>query len=157
MDIKDIKKVVDLMTKNDLTEFSLDDNGVKLEMKRGSTEVTQVVHAAPAMAHHAPVAAAPAHSACVPPSSVVPAAVEVVEGEEVKSPIVGTFYAAASPDTPDFVKVGDTVTADTVVCIVEAMKVMNEIKAEVSGTIKKVLVENGTPVQYGEPLFVVES
>ena len=100
MDIKDIKKVVDLMTKNDLTEFSLDDNGFKLELKRGSTEVTQVVQAAPAMA--APVAAAPAHAPCTPPASVIPEAAPAVEGEEITSPIVGTFYSAASPESPAF-------------------------------------------------------
>ena len=151
MDIKDIKKVVDLMTKNDLTEFSLDDNGFKLELKRGSKEV--LVAAAPVAA--APVAApAPVHAPCAP--TAAPAAAQVVEGEEIKSPIVGTFYSAASPESPVFVKEGDKVTPDTVVCIVEAMKVMNEIKAEMSGTIKKVLVENGTPVQFGEPLFIVE-
>ncbi|MFC1467796.1 acetyl-CoA carboxylase biotin carboxyl carrier protein [Verrucomicrobiota bacterium] len=155
MDIKDIKKVVDLMTKNDLTEFALDDNGFKLELKRGSTEVTQVVHAAPAAV--APVAAAPVHVPCAPSTSVIPEAASAVEGEEIKSPIVGTFYSAASPESPVFVKEGDKVTPDTVVCIVEAMKVMNEIKAEMSGTIKKVLVENGTPVQFGEPLFIVEA
>lgn len=153
MDIKDIKKVVDLMTKNDLTEFSLDDNGFKLELKRGSKEV--IVQAAPAIAA-APVAAAPVAAAAVPVAAA-PAAEPVVEGEEIKSPIVGTFYSAPSPESPDFVKVGDKVTPDTVVCIVEAMKVMNEIKAEMSGTVKKVLVENGTPVQFGEPLFIVEA
>lgn len=153
MDIKDIKKVVDLMTKNDLTEFSLDDNGFKLELKRGSSEVTQVVHAAPAAV--APVAAmpAPVHAATAP----APVAEVAVEGEEIKSPIVGTFYSAASPESPVFVKEGDKVTPETVVCIVEAMKVMNEIKADISGTIKKVLVENGTAVQFGEPLFIVEA
>lgn len=149
MDIKDIKKVVDLMTKNDLTEFSLDDNGFKLELKRGSKEI--LVQAAPVAAMPAPVApVAPA------PAAAVPVAAPVVEGEEIKSPIVGTFYSAASPESPIFVKEGDKVTPDTVVCIVEAMKVMNEIKAEMSGTIKKVLVENGSPVQFGEPLFLVE-
>lgn len=149
MDIKDIKKVVDLMTKNDLTEFSLDDNGFKLELKRGSKEI--LVQAAPVAAMPAPVApVAPA------PAAAAPVAAPVVEGEEIKSPIVGTFYSAASPESPIFVKEGDKVTPDTVVCIVEAMKVMNEIKAEMSGTIKKVLVENGSPVQFGEPLFLVE-
>lgn len=152
MDIKDIKRIVDLMTRNDLTEFSLDDNGFKLELKRGSSEIPQYMQAAP-MAVAAPVAmAAPAHATCAPAAAPAP----VVEGEEITSPIVGTFYGSPSPESPAFVKVGDTVTEDTVVCIIEAMKVMNEIKAEVSGVVKKMLVEDGAPVQYGQALFILE-
>jgi acetyl-CoA carboxylase biotin carboxyl carrier protein len=144
MDIKDIKRVVDLMTKNDLTEFSVEDNGFKLELKRGSTGMmTQYVQAAPMAV--APVAAAAAPVA------------EVVAGKEIKSPIVGTFYGSPSPESPAFIKVGDVVSEDTVVCIVEAMKVMNEIKAEMKGIVKKVLLEDGSPVQYGEPLFILEA
>ena len=142
---------------NDLTEFSLEDNGFKLELKRGSKEV--IVAAAPAaQMMAAPMAAAPvAVAAAAAPAAAAPAAEAEVEGAKIKSPIVGTFYSSPSPESPVFVKVGDKVTSDTVVCIVEAMKVMNEIKAEMSGTIKKVLVENGTPVQYGQPLFIVEA
>ena len=152
MDIKDIKRVVDLMTKNDLTEFSLDDNGFKLELKRGSSEVATQYIQAPQMAA-APMAMAP--MAAAPAAAAAPVADEV-EGEEIKSPIVGTFYGAPTPESPAFVKVGEEVTEDTVVCIVEAMKVMNEIKAEMTGTVKKILIEDGTPVQFGEPLFILE-
>lgn len=149
MDIKDIKRIVDLMTKNDLTEFALDDNGFKLELKRGSTEV------APQYVQAAPMAAAPAAAPVAAVATAAPVANEV-EGEEIKSPIVGTFYGAPTPESPAFVKVGDVVTEDTVVCIVEAMKVMNEIKAEMKGTVKKILLDDGTPVQFGEPLFILE-
>ena len=153
MDIKDIKKVVDLMTQNDLSEFSLEDNGFKLALKRGAKEV--IVSAVPAaMPMVAPVADMVA-PVSVPVAPAAPAQ-EVVSGTEVKSPIVGTFYSKPAPDASDYVKVGDKVTADTVICIVEAMKVLNEIKAEVSGTIKKVLKENGEPVQYGEPMFIID-
>ncbi len=152
MDIKDIKKVVDLMTQNDLTEFSLEDSGFKLALKRGAKEV--FISGAPAAMPMVAPAVAPVAAAPVAAPAAEP--VQEVSGKEVKSPIVGTFYSKPSPDASDFVKVGDKVTADTVICIVEAMKVLNEIKAEVSGTVKKVLKSNGEPIQYGEPMFIID-
>ena len=154
MEIKDIRRIVELMKNNDLSEFSMKDKDFELELKRGGQEV--VYAAAPAMT--APVAAAAPAAAA--PATVAPAA-PVAQDEddglvEVPSPIVGTFYCKPAPDADAFVKVGDEVTEDTVVCIVEAMKVMNEIKAEVKGVIKKVLVDDASPVQYGQPLFLVE-
>jgi acetyl-CoA carboxylase biotin carboxyl carrier protein len=150
MELKDIKKVVQMMKENDLTEFILEDEACTLQLKRGNGEVQQVVAAAPQMV--AAPAAAP---------SAAPAAAEAVKAAddglvEITSPMVGTFYRSPSPDSDVFVDVGATVSADSVVCIVEAMKVMNEITADVKGTIKKVLVDNATPVQFGQPLFLVE-
>ena len=147
MKIDEIKTIVKMMSENDLTEFKIEAEEYNLCIRRGNDK-TQVFTAMP-------VAAAPvAHAAPVTPA---PVAVEpAVPENTIDSPIVGTFYASPSPDAKVFVKVGDKVTADTVVCIVEAMKVMNEIKAEKAGVIKEILVENSTPVEYGQALFVIE-
>ena len=156
MEIKDIKRIVELMKANDLTEFAMKDENFELEMKRGGEE-PQVVYAAPAAA---PVAAAPvaapAPAAAAPAAEAAPAADENDGLIEIPSPIVGTFYRKPAPDADNFAEIGTEVTEDSVVCIVEAMKVMNEIKAEVRGTIKKILVDDAAPVQYGQPLFLVE-
>ena len=134
---------------NDLTEIELDDGTEKVQLKRGSASApVQVVAPAPAPAPTAAPAAAPAPAAGAP----APAAA----GPTIDSPMVGTFYSASNPDTPAFVKPGDSVSADTVVCIVEAMKVFNEIKAEKAGKIKSVLVENGDAVEFGQALFELE-
>lgn len=153
MELKDIKKVVQMMKENDLTEFLLEDDSCTLQMKRGTDGASQVVAAAPQMI------AAPAAPVAVPVAAapVAAAAPAVDDGlVEITSPMVGTFYASPSPDSDAFVQVGAEVTVDSVVCIVEAMKVMNEIKADVKGTVKKVLVDNATPVQFGQPLFLVD-
>jgi acetyl-CoA carboxylase biotin carboxyl carrier protein len=148
MEIKDIKRIVELVKNNELTEFSLKDKDFELVLKRGGE---QVVYAAP------PVAAAPAVApASAPAAAPAPAEDASDDLPEILSPIVGTFYRKPSPDADVFVQVGDEVDEDTVVCIVEAMKVMNEIKAECKGVIKKILVEDASPVQYGQPLFLVE-
>jgi acetyl-CoA carboxylase biotin carboxyl carrier protein len=150
MEIKDIKRIVELMKNNDLNEFSMKDNDFELVLKRGGQEVVYAT-APVAPAPTAPAPAAPA------PTAPAPAVADTDDGlVEVPSPIVGTFYCKPAPDADVFVKVGDEVSEDTVVCIVEAMKVMNEIKAEVKGVIKKVLVDDASPVQYGQPLFLVE-
>ncbi len=151
MKIEEIKTIVKMMSENDLTEFKIEAEEYNLCIKRGNDK-TQVF-AAPAIAPAAPVAApAAAPAAPAAASAAAPAEPE----NTIDSPIVGTFYAAPSPDAKPFVSVGDKVTADTVVCIVEAMKVMNEIKAEKAGVIKEILVENSTPVEYGQALFVIE-
>ena len=148
MEIKDIKRIVELMKSNDLTEFSMKDEAFELALKRGSDE-PQVVYAAPAPG--APVVAAPATA----PAATAPA--DEDDGLiEIPSPIVGTFYRKPAPDADNFAEVGKEVSEDTVVCIIEAMKVMNEIKADVKGVIKKILVDEASPVQYGQPLFLVE-
>ena len=151
MDIKEITKIVELMAKHDLTEIDIQAENNTLTIKRER----------PSSDGQAPTMVAPLTSQTqVAASNVVvaPPAENEDEGRhKIVSPIVGTFYAAPSPDEDLFVNVGDEVAADTVVCIVEAMKVMNEITANVSGVVKKVLVENGHAVEFGEPLFVIEA
>jgi acetyl-CoA carboxylase biotin carboxyl carrier protein len=146
MDIRKISQLAQLMSAHDLSEISFESADLKLMLKRGRLmeALAAPVLAAPVTA--APTAAAAGVSAAVPP----PAA------SSITSPIVGTFYFAPAPDAPPFVRPGDKVGPETVVCIVEAMKVMNEVKAEVSGVIRRVLVENGTPVEFGQPLFELD-
>ena len=158
MDIKEITKIVELMAKHDLTEIDIQAENNTLTIKRerpssdsqAPTVVTQMTPMVAPLTSQTPVAAGNVVAA--------PPAENEDEGRhKIVSPIVGTFYAAPSPDADLFVNVGDEVAADTVVCIVEAMKVMNEITANVSGVVKKVLVENGHAVEFGEPLFVIEA
>lgn len=150
MDMDRIKTVIDLMCEHDLTEFAIQEEDFKLSLKRGgAVQVVSAVSVPPVPAA-APAAAVPA---------AVPAPAEASPMEDltpIESPLVGTFYRASSPDAEPFVSVGSTVSKNTVICIIEAMKVMNEIKAETSGVIKKVLVENGTAVQFGQPMFLIE-
>ncbi|MBW0000426.1 MAG: acetyl-CoA carboxylase biotin carboxyl carrier protein [Verrucomicrobia bacterium] len=147
MELKEIKAIIDLMKKNDLAVFKLEKEGFKLELE-AQRPVAPIVTAAPSppAATVAPIAASP-----VP----APAAETRREFKEIVSPMVGTFYRAPSPESAPYVQVGQDVDEETVVCIIEAMKVMNEIKAEMRGVIAEVLVENGTPVQFGQPLFRV--
>ena len=147
MNVEEIKTIVELMSANDLTEFKIEAEGYNLCLKRGCAkqQITQVVAGAPVAAP----AAAPASAPAADSAPKAPA-------KTIDSPLVGTFYRAPSPDSPPFVKVGDRVSPDTVVCIVEAMKVMNEVKAETSGVIKDILCTDGTAVEYGLPLFVIE-
>ncbi|MGC6606544.1 MAG: acetyl-CoA carboxylase biotin carboxyl carrier protein [Lentimonas sp.] len=150
MDLKVIKQVVELMKRSELSEFELEEEGFKLRLTRkGADAAPQIIQAATPVA-----AAAPAASAAEAPAA---APVEQSGISIIKSPMVGTFYTASSPESPAFVKIGDKVGADTVVCIVEAMKVMNEIQAEMSGTITEVLIENGEAIEYGQPLFKVKT
>ena len=157
MKIDEIKTIVKLMSENDLTEFRIECEDMHLCLKRGSNQPAAVIPQniiAPVAAPVAAPAAAPAAKAEVasaPASSGIPAdAAKLIE-----SPIVGTFYRASAPGADAMVKVGDKVDPETVVCIIEAMKVMNEIKAEKSGTVKEILVENGQPVEYGQPIIVI--
>ena len=150
MELKEIKKIVEMMTENDLAEFLLEEEAFTLQLKRGTAGITQIVSAPQMMA--AP-AVAPVQADAAPAAPVADANEGLVE---IKSPMVGTFYRSPSPDTDSFVQIGQDVTSETVVCIIEAMKVMNEIQAEVKGKIKKILVDNATPVQFGQALFLVE-
>ena len=150
MELKDIKSIIDLMKKNDLSVFEMENEGFKIKLKRGGPApegYTLTSTPAPFTAAPLPQAAATAETAGSPVTA--PAA----KGREITSPMVGTFYQAMSPESPAYVKVGQSVTEDTVVCIIEAMKVMNEIKAEASGVVTEILGENGKPVQFGQPLF----
>lgn len=145
MDLKDIKAIVDLMEKNGLTAFEMEKGGFRIALSKGAV-------AGPAVSYAPAPVVAPAVTAAAASASAE-AAAPAASGKEIPSPMVGTFYTAPSPESPAFVKVGQKVTPDTVVCIIEAMKVMNEIKAEVSGTITEVAAENGQPVQFGQALF----
>jgi len=156
LNLKEIKQIIDLMKRSDLTEFSVEEEGFKLNIKRGSGGAPVVAtSSAPAPATPAPAApAAPAPAPAAP--AVAPAPAEDEKGiTYIKSPMVGTFYRAPSPESPPFVEVNASVDENTPVCIIEAMKIMNEILAEVKGTIVEVLVENGQPVEYGQRLFKV--
>ena len=150
MTIKEIEALGRMMKEYDLSELKVELKDCNVSLRRGEKTVAAPVVVAPAPVAAAPVAPAPAPAA---PTAKEEAA---APARTIDSPLVGTFYRAASPDADTFVNVGDRVTADTVVAIIEAMKVMNEIKAEKSGVIKEVLVENGQPVEFGQPLFVIE-
>jgi acetyl-CoA carboxylase biotin carboxyl carrier protein len=153
MDLETIKQLLALMAENDLVELELEHEGKKVRLRKGgdhapvspSVVVTSGNGVVPMQATAAP-AAAEAGAAAKRPSNIV----------EVKSPLVGTFYAAPKPGADPFINVGDVIGPDRVVCIVEAMKVMNEIKAEVSGRVVQILAKNAQPVEFNEPLFLVE-
>jgi acetyl-CoA carboxylase biotin carboxyl carrier protein len=162
MDVDAIKQILDLVREHELTEFELEQAGVKLRVKKQGAAVTlaapqmPVMVAAPAAAP-APVPQAPAAApAAVPAPAAAPAA-EPLELSVVTSPIVGTFYRSPDPSSPSFVEVGQRVKKGQTLCIIEAMKLMNEIESEYEGEIVKVYVENGQPVQYGERLFAVKT
>lgn len=155
MDIKDIKTLVKVITDTDITEFEMETEEQRIMIKRGPDQ--EVIHvAAPAMAAPAvaaPVAAAPTAASV---EAAAPAAPVNDKHETIPSPIVGTFYAAPSPDSDPYVKVGDVVEAGQTLCIVEAMKLMNEIEAEFKCKIVEIAKNNAQPVEYGDALFVVE-
>ena len=162
MDLKDIKVIVDLMKKNAVSEFEMEEGDFKIKLKRESGkprkgETVVVQEAAPMILPAAAAAPVPVAAATPAPTAPAPATpAPAAEGPEVKSPMIGTFYRKPSPDADSFVEVGSVVEPETVVCIIEAMKVMNEIKAEVKGTIAEVLLEDGKPVEYGQALFRIE-
>jgi acetyl-CoA carboxylase biotin carboxyl carrier protein len=147
MDLRKLKKLIDLVEESGISELELTEGEEKVRISRAmapsAAPITQYV-AAPAPVASPAVAAAP-----------VAAPAEVLDGQIVKSPMVGTFYRASSPDAKAFVDVGSSVSTGETLCIIEAMKLLNEIESEFSGTIKKIFVENGQPVEYGEPLFLI--
>lgn len=150
MDLKDIKAIIDLMKKNSITEFELERQDSKIRLKRGFNGSTS-----PAASYEDAVALPPVQPVISAPPAA-PGGVPAATGEvEIKSPMIGTFYRAPSPEAVSYIEVGSEVNPDTVVCIIEAMKVMNEIKAEAKGVITQVLVENAKPVEFGQPLFKV--
>ncbi len=156
MELKDIKAIIDLMKKNDLSVFEMEKDGFKLKLQKGAGEQTIFSSGVipPALSTAVmPIAPAPSTGAAAAPA---PAPAEKGAGlKDIVSPMVGTFYRAGSPESPSFADVGTAVTEESVVCIIEAMKVMNEIKAETSGVIAEVVAENGKPVQFGQVLFRV--
>jgi acetyl-CoA carboxylase biotin carboxyl carrier protein len=161
LDLKQIKQIIDLMKRSELTEFAVEEEGFKLKIRRGTSGLPIVstgrgsnspfpgLDTNPPMP--VPVAAVPV---AAPAGSAAPAAAQEEAGiTYIKSPMVGTFYRAASPESKPFADTGTKVVENTVVCIIEAMKIMNEIQAEAKGTVLEVLVENGQPVEYGQRLF----
>jgi acetyl-CoA carboxylase biotin carboxyl carrier protein len=150
MDLRKLKKLIDLVQESGIAELEITEGEEKVKIVRGGqVEVVPVSAPAPVVAS---AASAPAPVAAAP-GAATPAA---SEGHAVKSPMVGTFYRAPSPDAKPFVEIGDTVKSGQTVCIIEAMKLMNEIEADRDGIVKAILVENGQPVEYGEPLIVFE-
>ncbi len=147
LDIRKLKELVRLMVANDLTELDLRDSEEQVTLRR-----QRLNHAPPFDTELPPAAAA---AAAPSPRGVAAAEIEASGLTKIASPMVGTFYAAASPDAAPFVTAGSVVEPDTVVCLVEAMKIFNEIKAECSGTVEKVLVNNGDAIEFGEPLFLI--
>ncbi|MCB2204357.1 acetyl-CoA carboxylase biotin carboxyl carrier protein [bacterium] len=156
MDVQLIRKLVKIVTDSQIAELEVEEEGMRLRVTRthySEMPVAQIA-AAPAAPVAAPVPAAAPAPATEAAAEAAPAAAE--SGHEVRSPIVGTFYRAPSPEDAPFVEVGQSVTKGQSICIIEAMKIMNEIEADVSGTLKKILVENGQPVEYDQPLFVID-
>ena len=151
MELKDIKAIIDLMRKNSVSEFELEKQDFKIRLKRGGGTGGQTVNFDDA----SQVAYAPTPGALVTTTSQAVPATVVSNDSEIKSPMIGTFYRAPSPESGNYVEIGSEVNPETVVCIIEAMKVMNEIKAEVKGVVTQVLVDNAKPVEFGQPLFKV--
>lgn len=163
-DLKQIREIVGLMAENNLTYFHSEQKDAKLELRRGSDleavkellKSMPVASAAPAAVAAAPAPAYAAPAAAAPVAPAAAAAADAV-GPTINSPMVGTFYRSTAPGEKPFVNIGDVVDENSNVCIIEAMKVMNEIKAEARGTIARILVEDGKPVQYGQPLFELKA
>ena len=161
MDPKDLKRLLDALKDAEVKEFSLETSEYKVSVKRGAEVVYTNAPQPPPVIVTAPLPQ-PAMAASVVTPTVAaitaetPTAPAIATGHLQKAPIVGTFYASSSPDAAAFVQVGSQVEAGKVICIIEAMKLMNEIEAEISGTIKEILVKNAQPVEYGQPLFLIE-
>ena len=154
MELQEIRRIVELMNEHGLTHFDLTKKDFHLKLKKGADmdDLRSLLNSLPT----APAAAAPAALPAAGPSAPATPAAPAVEGVEITSPMVGTFYRKPAPDAPNFVEIGSTVSVGQVVCIIEAMKMMNEIKAEKSGTICALVAEDGSPVQYGDVLFRIK-
>ena len=155
MNLDDIRQILDLVREHELAEFEIERDGLKVRIRKAGREVTFVAPTAPMVAA-APAAVAAAAPAAAAPAGGAPAPIDSVDLAIIKSPIVGTFYRAPEPGAPNFVEVGDQVRKGQVLCIIEAMKLMNEIECDSDGEISAVYVENGRPVQFGERLFAVK-
>jgi acetyl-CoA carboxylase biotin carboxyl carrier protein len=153
VDLKDIKAIIDLMKKNSISEFELEKQDFKIKLKRGSNGATQPIPLEETSL--SPYPSSQQSGGAIP---LLPANLQIttISSElEIKSPMVGTFYRAPSPESGNYVEIGSEVNPETVVCIIEAMKVMNEIKAEVKGIVTQVLLDNAKPVEFGQPLFKI--
>lgn len=156
MELKDIQNLIKFVAKSGASEVKLEMEDIKITIKTGSEKTeTTILQQAPMGMPQMPMAAVPA-VAETPAGETAAPVVEANNYIEITSPIIGTFYRKPSPDKPVFCEVGDTVSPDSVVCIIEAMKLFNEIESEVSGKIVKILIEDGTPVEFGQPLYLVD-
>lgn len=151
MDLRKLKKLIDLVEESGISELELTEGEEKVRISRNLPNSQPVMHYAQPYMQQMPHSAAPAAA----PATPVEAAAPAIEGHVVKSPMVGTFYRSPSPDASTFVEIGSTVAVGDTICIIEAMKLLNEIEADHAGVIKAILVENGQPVEYGEPLFII--
>jgi len=151
MDLRKLKKLIDLVQESGIAELEITEGEEKVKIVKGGAVSVSASHA------DTPHPASPALPAAAPPPAAAPAAEPepVPEGKVIKAPMVGTFYRSSSPDAKPFVEVGQPVKEGETVCIIEAMKLMNEIEADAAGTVKAILVENGQPVEYGQPLFIL--
>lgn len=161
MKVKEIQDLINFISKSGLNEVNIETGEFKISVKRDASVKKQVVQSTPAAppANPAPVEATPEQAAPQPAAAGTDNGEPAAGGGnymEIKSPMIGTFYRSANPESPPFVKVGDKITKGQSVCIIEAMKLFNEIESELSGTIVKILVDNSTPVEYDQPLFVVD-
>ncbi len=151
MDLRKLKKLIDLVEESGIAELEVTEGEEKVRIVKHGTPLaaSQTYAAAPAMPAPAAIAAAPAGTVAAPAENALP------EGHVVKAPMVGTFYRAASPGADPFIEIGATVKEGQTLCIIEAMKLLNEIESDCAGVVKAILVENGQPVEYGEPLFII--
>jgi len=157
MDLRKLKKLIDLVEDSGIAELEVTEGEEKVKIVKGGGAGKEVVVLSPSavpMAVPAPQAVAPA-AASVAPAAATAAAPTALEGHIIKSPMVGTFYRAGSPGAKPFVEVGDTVKVGQTICVIEAMKLMNEIEADKDGVVKAIMVENAQPVEYGEPLMMI--
>jgi acetyl-CoA carboxylase biotin carboxyl carrier protein len=156
MDIRKVKKLIELLEESNINELEITEGEESVRISRGMPAVT---YAAPAPAASAPIAAAPVAAAAAPPTpaaaNAATAAPDALEGHVVRSPMVGSFYGSPAPGSPTFVTVGQTVAQGDVLCIIEAMKMMNQIEADKAGTIGAILVEDGEPVEFDQPMFTI--
>ncbi len=150
MNLKELREMIQLMNEHQLVELELEREGMKIRLKKSSGGVEQVIDMRPVPS------AVPAIAAAAPTLPAAPPAATAANRVEIKSPMVGTFYRAPAPEAPPFVEKGSSVDVGQVLCILEAMKLMNELKSEVKGTIVEIRAENGQPVEFGQVLFVVE-
>jgi acetyl-CoA carboxylase biotin carboxyl carrier protein len=163
LDLKQIKQIIDLMKRSELTEFAVEEEGFKLKIRRGHNGAPLVTSSGGMGAPYPAVPEATGNPGAAAPAAALAAATPAGGGEKeepgiiyIKAPMVGTFYRAPSPESPPYVEVNSKVSENAVVCIIEAMKIMNEIQAEVKGAVVEILVENGQPVEYGQRLFKIK-
>jgi acetyl-CoA carboxylase biotin carboxyl carrier protein len=155
VDLKDIKAIIDLMKKNSISEFELEKEEFKIRLKRGGNGISTGEEGYPVTYALPPAGGVSNAQLSAPPTGAAAAPAPAPVGAEIKSPMIGTFYRSPSPESASYVEIGTEVGPESVVCIIEAMKVMNEIKAEVRGVITQALIDNAKPVEFGQPLFKI--